>query len=130
MKNRKFLLVLLSYAIIASVLVGCSSAVSPTATIHQVKYVVQSNSMDVLVSMINSQGGTEQKSVDVYSAGEQASWTFTMYDGDPASIVAQENIGYGLAVTCIIYVDGMEWKRSYSQGNFVTATCSGIIGNP
>jgi len=76
---------------------------------------------DFSVTYENDQGGTEQ--------GDYSSFKkyYEMERGDFAYISAQcmeENCD----ITCKIRVDGELWRESSSSGDYVIATCDGLVG--
>ncbi len=90
---------------------------------HTVVYRVEGSASSATINYFNEQGGTEQRN------GTRLPWSksYEMKNGAPTSIVAQSN-EYGKTITCIIELDGKEWKRSSSSGDFVLVTCAGWIG--
>lgn len=100
--------------------VGSGPSIS---TAHDVKYEVTGSASRVSMTYKNAEGGTEQKEWIVPYTKE-----FKMKNGDFVYIAAQ-SVGTGFAeVTCTIYVDGKKFKTSTSSGEFVIATCNGMIG--
>jgi hypothetical protein len=101
---------------------------TPLEAIHAVRYRILGTSPMVQVTFMNDQGGVQQFDVG-YPESKNKSWSFNMGSGSSVSVSVQDLIGFGQTVTCQIYVDGTLWKTSTSKGDFVIATCSGIIGS-
>jgi hypothetical protein len=135
MKNRKNTIILGLVVLIALVgitanqfLYRVETQVMPLdTTTCAVKYRILSTSPVVQVTLMNDQGGIQQYNLD-YPQSKDQSWSFNMQIGAPASLSVQDLIGYGQTVTCQIFVDGKLWKTSTSHGDFIIATCTGIIG--
>lgn len=89
---------------------------------HKIIYKVEGTAQTAMITYNNEQNGTEQLN------GARLPWikNFNMERGDFPSIVAQSG-DYGRSITCIILVDGKEWKRSTSSGDFVVVTCNGWL---
>lgn len=96
---------------------------------YDVSYSIDSASHSGYVSAtwMNAQGGIEQISELELP---MKPIHLTMRAGDVASVSAQDIIGMGSLLTCKIFVDGVEFRSSSSQGNYVVATCQGMIGQP
>jgi hypothetical protein len=92
-------------------------------TKHDITYRIEGTANAALITYSNDQGGTEQLN-NINLPWEQS---YKMDYGGYASLVAQSS-DYGNTITCIIKLDGKEWKRSSSAGDFVIATCIGWIG--
>lgn len=96
---------------------------NPFKTTHTIVYRVEGSASSALISYNNDQGGTEQ----VNSARLPWRKTYEMSNGAMTSLVAQSD-DTARTITCIIDLDGKEWKRSSSSGDYVVVTCTGWIG--
>lgn len=102
--------------------VSSSNGSSSSSSSHQVTYEVSGTTKKAMISYMNSQGGTEQGEFSLpYKK------VITMSHYDVASLVAQNTNDSG-SVTCKIFIDGKEVKKSTSTGAYVLTTCSAIIG--
>jgi hypothetical protein len=99
-----------------------STTTGGSSTYH-VTYSVTGTAHGASVTYENAQGGTEQGTYAL-------PWTisFTMKYGDFAYISAQNYWNKG-SVTCTILLDGKTWKTSTSEGAYVIADCSGLVGH-
>ena len=95
---------------------------APSKTTHSVKYEITGTTGLVSVTYVNAQGGIEQ-----VKSGLPFTKTFEMSNGAIANISAQSEEDAYKTVTCKIYVDGNEFRASTSTGNFVIASCTGLI---
>jgi hypothetical protein len=100
-----------------------SNMVNPFKLTHEVVYRVEGGAQSAMITYNNDQNGTEQ----VNEAILPWTKTYEMDNGQFATLVAQSG-SYGNTITCIIIVDGKEWKRSTSSGDFVVVTCAGWLG--
>jgi len=90
---------------------------------HTIVYRVEGTASSAMITYMNDQTGMEQLNK------VRLPWqkSYNMKTGSSTSLVAQSN-DYGKTITCIIELDGEEWKRSSSSGDFVVVTCTGWIG--
>jgi hypothetical protein len=100
-----------------------SNVVNPLKLTHEVVYRVEGGAQSAMITYNNDQNGTEQ----VNEALLPWTKTYELDNGQFATLVAQSG-SYGSTITCIIIVDGKEWKRSTSSGDFVIVTCTGWLG--
>jgi hypothetical protein len=56
-------------------------------------------------------------------------YTYTLEDGDSVFISIKDTSGVSQKVSCAIFVDNKSWKQASSNGEYVTATCQGVIGS-
>ena len=123
-KLGKLLLVVIAFAMLY-VIFGCggTSSYPPPKSGYTVKYEVRGDGCyRASLTYSNAQGGTEQ-----YDVKLPFSKSYLMKLGDFAYVSAQNDNDRG-KITCRIYVDGVEWKKSTSSGAYVIASCSGLVG--
>lgn len=89
---------------------------------HTLTYRVTGPS-NAMITYMNAEGGTEQ----IDSARLPWKKSYTLENGKFASLVAQNSGDPGL-ITCIIEVDGKQWKTSTSSGPYAVVTCAGWLG--
>lgn len=99
-----------------------SGGVTPSILGNTIVYRVEGSGTQAFIDYFNEQGGSEQIETAI-----PWSKSFTMDHGTVVSLVAQSQ-EYGKTISCIIELNGKEWKRSTSRGDFVVVTCSGWIG--
>jgi len=88
---------------------------------QDIEYVVSGSADNASITYINSQGGMEQRTVNV-------PWRHQveMKAGSYVSLIATNN-GYG-SIACEIRLNGTAWKKSVSTAPFGFASCAGTIG--
>ena len=122
---KKLLFVVIAFSMLY-VVFGCggTSSYPPPKSDYTVKYDVigESGCRAASLTYENAQGGGEQ-----FDAKLPFSKYYTMEKGSFAYISAQNDNDRG-KITCRIYVDGVEWKKSTSSGAYVISTCSGLVG--
>lgn len=112
----------------ATIVASTSTAAQQANPTLQVTYKITRSNANIAgeasVTYTNEQGGTEQ------TTAKFATWdkTFTMARGSSAYLSVQNPADNG-GVTCEIMVNGASFKRSQSDGPYVIATCSGVIGS-
>ena len=77
------------------------------------------------VTYNNPQGGMEQDVCYTFPC----KYTFTFKRGDAVVLIVQARNDTRSPI-CKILVDGREWRRSESHGEYSVATCSGRLGGP
>jgi hypothetical protein len=97
-----------------------SGPLSPTT--YRLTYKVTGTASRAFVTYMNQQGGMQQLEVAL-------PWetSISVQRGDILSISAQNQGEYG-GLTCEIQLNGAQWKRSTSNGPYVIALCSGMVG--
>jgi len=88
----------------------------------EVTYKITGTAPDVFITYQNAQGGTAQT-----YAGVPWQYSMTVTRGKFLYVSAQNQEGYG-SVTCEIWINGVQWRNSTSQGGYVISTCSGSAG--
>jgi hypothetical protein len=101
---------------------GTTARVTAAPTTYRVRYEVTANKPAVGLTYRNASGNSEQRDTN-------APWEleFSASPGQFLYVSAQAQ-NKGTAVSCRIYVNGVEAQAADSHGDYVIATCSGSAG--
>ena len=100
---------------------GNSQPAAPPPTIHKVTYKVEgTGSAGISLTYSNEGGDTAQEKTRLGWSKE-----FSAAPGQFLYVSAQRADPGDGVISCIITVDGQEFKRTESKGEFVIASCSG-----
>lgn len=88
----------------------------------QVTYKISGSASQVFITYQNGQGGTEQKEAVI-------PWQYTMTVNHGTFLyISAQNQGDNGSVSCEIWVNGVKWRDSTSDGAYVISDCSGSAG--
>lgn len=88
----------------------------------ELQYVVSGTASKASLTYSNSQGGTEMPDVRV-------PWTKNFaFKGADLAYVSAQNLGETGTIVCQIKVDGKEWRKAVSSGEYSICRSSGTVG--
>jgi predicted component of type VI protein secretion system len=129
MKNLIYLFLL------TLIISGCASSTpdnTPTAIMHQIKYVYASNDDSCMGEITIQKSATETAKLVLFPNGSAAEITVFMKDGDKAWMQADymtSTKDTPCDVICRITLDGVLWKEAKSTGTKgARMVCEGIVG--
>jgi hypothetical protein len=91
-------------------------------TMYLVEYRVEGSGTKASLTYENDQGGTEQRDVRLPWSQEYVA----VPPGQFLYIAAQAD--GNATITCKILLNGIEWRKSTSSGQYVIASCDGLAG--
>lgn len=114
---------------------GAPSSARSMSSTHRVIYKVTTSvdtsvhpSCVLLDTTYEMASGTAQKGVTICGGARSAEVDqFVGSSGDFVYLAAQNSSKYFAKISCAIYVDGKLLYQTYSEGKYVSASCSGSI---